>query len=295
MFCFKCGANMPDTATACPQCGTPAQNAPSSPPPAAGAAVPGPASPMSPMSPRMSAPITPAGYGQEAKTDGKATASMILGVLSITCFWILAGIPAIILGHLAKSSIAKSMGRLKGDGMATAGLVMGYLSTVVGLPALLIIASIAIPSLLRSRMAANASGAASTIRMVNTSQVAFLTMYPDVGYAKSLVVLGPGYPSVDCTNSSHVTAEHACLLDATLGCSFGTWCVKNGYRFNLTGVCPETGACSDYVITGTPVTSATGMRSFCSTNDAVIRYQTGPPLTAPLATADDCRSWSPLE
>jgi type IV pilus assembly protein PilA len=292
MFCFKCGANMPDTATACPQCGAPAQNAPSSPPPAAGVMAPGPASSMSP---RMSAPLTPAGYGQEPKTDGKATASMILGVLSITCFWILAGIPAIILGHMSKSSIAKSMGRLKGDGMATAGLVMGYLSTVVGLPMILIIAAIAIPSLLRSKMVANTSSAASTVRTVNTAQIAFATTYPDAGYAKSLLVLGPGQPAGDCTNSSNVTAEHACLIDAVLGCSFDTWCVKSGYRYNVTGICPETGACSDYVITATPITSTTGTKSLCSTNDAVIRYQTGPPLHAPLATAEECRSWLTME
>lgn len=288
MFCFKCGANMPDNGTACPQCGSPVQNTSSS-PTAAVATAPAPAPTMSAMT---SAPLTPSGYGQEPKTDGKATASMILGILSVTCLGFLAAIPAIILGHMSRSSIAKSMGRLKGDGMALAGLIMGYLSVAV-IPIILIIAAVAIPSLMRSRMAANTSAAASTVRTVNTGQVMYFTSY--AGYAKSLAVLGPGYPPADCTNSSNATAEHACAIDAVLGCSSDTGCVKYGYRFNLTGICPDTGACSDYVITATPINSSTGTKSFCSTNDAVIRYQSGPPLVAMPETADECRAWPALE
>jgi type IV pilus assembly protein PilA len=292
MFCFKCGATMPDTVTACPQCGAPVQNV-ASPPPAASPA-PTPTSASSSMSPRMSAPLTPAGYGEEPKTDGKATASMILGILSVTCLGLLAGIPAIILGHMSKSSIAKSMGRLKGDGLAMAGLIMGYISVAV-IPIILIIAAIAIPSLLRSRMAANTSAAASSIRTLNTAEITYLTVYPDAGYSKSLVALGPGQPPVDCTNSSNVTAEHACLVDAVLGCASAAGCVKYGYRFSLTGICGDGGPCSDYLITARPIDSNTGTKSFCSTNDGVIRYQSGPPFTAMPDTAEECRAWPALE
>jgi type IV pilus assembly protein PilA len=294
MFCFKCGATMPDTATACPQCGALAQNAPSPLQPAAGATAPGPGLPTSPR-PMMSAPVTPAGYGQEAQTDGKATASMIFGILSITCFWIFAGIPAVILGHMAKSNIAKSMGRLKGDGMATAGLIMGYLSIVVGIIPIMIIAAIAIPSLMRSRMVADTSAAVSTVRTVNTAQVVYLTNYPNAGYGKSLEVLGPGWPPVDCAKSSNVTAEHACLIDGSLGCGFSTWCVKGGYRFSLKGICGADGVCSDYVITAAPITSTAGTKSFCSTSNAVIRYRIGSPPRSPLATAEECGSWQAVQ
>jgi len=51
---------------------------------------------------------------------------------------------------------------------------------------ILIIAAIAIPNLLRSRMAANESAAASTVRTLNTSEVSFSTTYPTVGYSNSL-------------------------------------------------------------------------------------------------------------
>ncbi|HEY3767775.1 MAG TPA: prepilin-type N-terminal cleavage/methylation domain-containing protein, partial [Candidatus Angelobacter sp.] len=55
---------------------------------------------------------------------------------------------------------------------------------------ILIIAAIAIPNLLRSRVAANDSAAASTIRTINTSEVTYLTTYSSTGYAQSLTALG---------------------------------------------------------------------------------------------------------
>lgn len=66
-------------------------------------------------------------------TSGLAVASLVLGASS-TVFCILAGIPAIICGHLARSEIRHSGGRLGGDGMAVAGLVLGYLSMAILIP-----------------------------------------------------------------------------------------------------------------------------------------------------------------
>ncbi len=84
-----------------------------------------------------------------AETSGKAIASLICGLLF---FVPLAFIAAIVFGHIALSEIRKSAGRLKGDGLAIAGLVLGYM-WVVAIPIMLIIAAIAIPNLLRARMA----------------------------------------------------------------------------------------------------------------------------------------------
>lgn len=53
--------------------------------------------------------------------------------------------------------------------MALAGWILGYSSVVVGIPVMLIIAAIAVPNLLRSRMVANDSAAMSTVRTVNTA------------------------------------------------------------------------------------------------------------------------------
>ncbi|WP_395751867.1 DUF4190 domain-containing protein [Prosthecobacter sp.] len=75
-------------------------------------------------------------------TSGLAIASLICGILVFLTFG-LAGLPAVILGHLGLSKIRKSGGALKGSGMAIAGLVMGYLG--FGLTIIAVLASLAVP------------------------------------------------------------------------------------------------------------------------------------------------------
>ena len=57
---------------------------------------------------------------------------------------------------------------------------------------ILIIAAIAIPSLVRAKISANESSAAASIRQISTAQIAYATSYPDIGYAATLATLGPG-------------------------------------------------------------------------------------------------------
>ncbi len=59
-----------------------------------------------------------------------ASASLVMGVVSWAFLPILAAIAAIVLGHMARLEIARSEGRLTGDGLAVAGLVMGYANVV---------------------------------------------------------------------------------------------------------------------------------------------------------------------
>jgi type II secretory pathway pseudopilin PulG len=157
----------------------------------------------------------------------------------------------------------------------------------------LIVAAVAIPNLLRSKMEANDSAARSALRTINTAQVTYNITYPRKGYAPSLAALGPG-PNPNCTEG---TAAHACLLDNTLGapsCTSGQWCIKNGYKFTVRGICTPGGICSGYVATATPVTEgSTGIRSLCSTTDGVIRSHEGA-VDAPLTTAA-CRAWIPIQ
>src|SRR4029079_16825991 len=63
--------------------------------------------------------------------DSTAKAALILGILSLVCSGPLAGIPAIICGHLARGRIARSGGTVGGSGQALAGLVMGYVSLLL--------------------------------------------------------------------------------------------------------------------------------------------------------------------
>lgn len=306
MFCFKCGASMPEDATICPQCATPVQIVPTAPPPPPEqSSTPSPAStsawlnvPAAPsqQSPQYPPQAQPYRAYQPQQTDGGAIASMVLGIAAfVLCLTFIAGIPAIILGHISLSRIKKSMGRLKGEGMALTGLILGYIS----LPFILIIAAIAIPNLTRARIAANESVAASTVRTINTTQVTYSTTYPEQGYARDLATLGG-----NCTSGA--TAEHACLLDPAIsqaGCTSGIWCQKGAYKYTISSSCApanfEAGrqgtenACTDYLIAATPINSNTGRRSYCSVSDSVVRYHFGFPLAAP-PTAEECQGWTPI-
>ena len=63
------------------------------------------------------------------RTSGMAIASLILGILGLFLLGCLTSIPAIFCGHLANGEIRRSRGSVTGGGMATAGLVLGYIAT----------------------------------------------------------------------------------------------------------------------------------------------------------------------
>src|SRR4029077_4896007 len=67
------------------------------------------------------------------RTPPVAIWSLILAVLSFTCGWLFTAIPAVICGHIARAKIRKSGGALGGRGIATAGLVLGYIALVLGI------------------------------------------------------------------------------------------------------------------------------------------------------------------
>src|SRR5262249_36191125 len=73
------------------------------------------------------APSVPAAGKQK---QGLAITSFVLGVPSLICFGLLAGIPAIILGHIAYSRARRTPGQYGGSGFAIAGFVMGYVGFV---------------------------------------------------------------------------------------------------------------------------------------------------------------------
>jgi hypothetical protein len=155
----------------------------------------------------------------------------------------------------------------------------------------LVVAAIAIPNLLRSRIAANEASAVGSVRTVNTAEVIYATKYPKRGFAPNLASLGP-----DPRGPNAESPEHASLIEATLGnasCTAGARCTKSGYNFRLTAECKQQ-SCTDYVVVATPVDSNTGTRSFCSTSDGVIRLKAGSPLTSPVSAAE-CRAWAPLQ
>lgn len=133
---------------------------------------------------------------------------------------------------------------------------------------ILIIAAIAIPNLMRSRIAANDAAAASTIRTLNTTEITYSTTYPTSGYAQDLATLGPGALACPGTGPTNV---NACLLDFTLGCA-AMPCVKDAFQYTVTGI-GAAAPFTDYVAGGVPVGANAGDKDFCSSSDAVVRYQ----------------------
>jgi prepilin-type N-terminal cleavage/methylation domain-containing protein len=134
---------------------------------------------------------------------------------------------------------------------------------------ILIIAAIAIPNLLRSRMAANEASAVGSLRTINTAEITYASTYPAVGFADDLSLLGGTGAS-----SSSAAAQ---MLDNTLGCnsatSPGTICIKSGYNFMVTG--GTVNPVSTYSATANPVVlEQTGKRYFFSDASGTIRYNT---------------------
>jgi type IV pilus assembly protein PilA len=138
----------------------------------------------------------------------------------------------------------------------TKGFSLIELLITVGI--ILIIAAIAIPSLIRARISANEASAVSSLRTINSAMITYNFSYPTLGYASNLNVLG----STPC----HPNAANPCLIDGVLAA--GT---KSGYNFAAIGA---GGPPADkYYATAVPITiNHTGINSFCSSEDGTIRW-----------------------
>jgi type IV pilus assembly protein PilA len=128
---------------------------------------------------------------------------------------------------------------------------------------ILVIAAIAIPNLMRARMAANDSSAAGSIHAINVGEVAYFGAYPSVGFPATLGPLGGPAP---CTPS----VATSCLIDDTVA-SGGA---KSGYSFAAKGSATAGSLNNNqFYATGTPTGGLTGTRAYCSTEDMVVRLQ----------------------
>ena len=142
---------------------------------------------------------------------------------------------------------------------------------------ILIIAAIAIPNLLRARIAANESSAAGSIRNIITQEIAYQSAYQQVGYAPAIANLGPPAATPACLPATVPTNLAACLLDGTLSGSDGNGSVKSGYGFAAVGLASTTtgllgGTWQSFTAAGVPVSfNQSGTKDFCASEDGVAR------------------------
>src|ERR1700722_8259829 len=126
---------------------------------------------------------------------------------------------------------------------------------------ILIIAAIAIPNLLRSKMAANEASAVASLRTYNTAIVSYSTTY-NTDPPTDLSTLGPA------TTPSSTAAD---LVDNLLGSATPS---KSGYTFTYTPGSATAGVISQYSITAQPQSALTGQRYFFTDQSGVIRQTT---------------------
>jgi prepilin-type N-terminal cleavage/methylation domain-containing protein len=151
---------------------------------------------------------------------------------------------------------------------------------------ILIIAAIAIPNLLRSKMAANEASAVGSLRTITTAGVTYSSTYGN-GYAPTLGALGGASTVVVATCST------ALLIDSVLSAAgAGNVSTKSGYTFTyVPGVAVATSGpgcaapgVNSYTITALPITvGTTSQRGFFADTSGVIRFTTDG--TAPTAAS----------
>jgi len=129
---------------------------------------------------------------------------------------------------------------------------------------ILIIAAIAIPNLLRSRIAANQASAVGSLRTINTCEITYASTY-NTGYSSNLTSLGPP------AGGAQATSTAAGLLDSVLAAG-----LKSGYTFTYAaGTADSSGRINTYTLTANPITvGTTGQNYYYTDQSAVIRQNT---------------------
>jgi prepilin-type N-terminal cleavage/methylation domain-containing protein len=141
---------------------------------------------------------------------------------------------------------------------------------------ILIIAAIAIPNLLRSKMAANEASAVASLRTLNTSAILYSTTFATL--PSCLANMGP-----DATGGNTPVLTGADLIDSVLAGGVAgaapvagvNTATKSGYLITYTPTAPVAGVTPSYTIEAQPTSqNGTGFRSFFTDQTGVIRADT---------------------
>ena len=134
---------------------------------------------------------------------------------------------------------------------------------------ILIMAAIAIPNLMRSRIAANQASAVASCRVLNVAEVTYASSY-SIGFSSTLLQLGP--PA-----SGPVSASAAGLIDSVLASG-----IKSGYSFTYVPTNADTrGFYNGYNINAAPTqVGVTGTAYYFTDESHVIRSKSTGPASA---------------
>jgi type IV pilus assembly protein PilA len=141
---------------------------------------------------------------------------------------------------------------------------------------ILVIAAVAIPNLLRSRISANEAAAVASMRTIITSEIVYSSTYT-VGFSADLPSLSDGGTPSNCIPPAVPLASSACLLDASV--ASGT---KSGYLFTYAPTAGS-GVNNAYKLNADPVSAGiSGQRHFYTDETDVLRVN----MTAAAAASD---------
>ncbi len=151
---------------------------------------------------------------------------------------------------------------------------------------ILIIAAIAIPNLMRARIAANDSSAAASLHAINVGEAAYFGTYPTIGFPATMAILGGAAPCIPGMAT-------ACLIDNNLALN-GGGNGKSGYSFAATGSASAGSLVNNqFYSTGVPLGTFSGTRSYCSFEDMVLRLQP-PGIITIIPSYAACETMNPM-
>lgn len=130
-------------------------------------------------------------------TPPGAVWSLVLGILSLFCLWLLGSIPAIILGALSIKKAKANPDTVGGEGLALAGIITGAIGIFTGFVTVGIIGAVALPSYMSAKLAAEESIAMQSVREVAHASLIYSTDHTNGEFPDTLNDLIPKYISDD--------------------------------------------------------------------------------------------------